>query len=61
MRFWLAAFFGITITSLLNAQGVELKSACFNTPYDDFAARQYGGTIYVLSAAINACDDAEEE
>jgi len=59
MRFWLAAFFGITITSLLHAQGVELKSACFNTPYDDFAARQYGGKIYVLSAAINACDDAD--
>jgi outer membrane protein OmpA-like peptidoglycan-associated protein len=59
MRFWLAAFFGITITSLLHAQGVELKSACFNTPYDDFAARQYGGTIYVLSAAINACDEQD--
>lgn len=59
MRFWLAAFFGITITSLLHAQGVELKSACFNTPFDDFAARQYGGKIYVLSAAINACDEAD--
>jgi hypothetical protein len=31
MRFWLAAFFGITITSLLHAQGVELKSACLMT------------------------------
>lgn len=59
MRFWLAAFFGITITSLLHAQDVELKSACFNTPFDDFAARQYGGKIYVLSAAINACDETD--
>jgi outer membrane protein OmpA-like peptidoglycan-associated protein len=59
MRFWLAAFFGITITSILHAQGVELKSACFNTPYDDFAAREYGGQIYVLSAAINACEDTD--
>lgn len=38
---------------------ITLTSACFNTPYDDFATRKLGDKIYVLSAAKNACEDVD--
>lgn len=38
---------------------ITLTSACFNTPYDDFATRKLGDKIYVLSAAKNACEDID--
>ena len=38
---------------------ITLSSACFNTPYDDFATRKFGDKLYVLSAAKNACEDID--
>jgi outer membrane protein OmpA-like peptidoglycan-associated protein len=38
---------------------ISLTPSCFNTPYDDFATRKLGDKLFVLSAAINACEDVD--
>lgn len=47
------------VTKSLDAYDVKLTSACFNTPYDDFATRKLGDKLLVLSAAKNACEDID--
>ncbi|MFN5506191.1 MAG: hypothetical protein ACK48O_05575, partial [Flavobacteriia bacterium] len=58
-------FFLVLVAGVLSSLGwaqtksfdqfdITLSSACFNTPYDDFATRKFGDKLYVLSAAKNA-------
>lgn len=63
-------FFLVLVAGVLSSLGwaqtksfdqfdITLSSACFNTPYDDFATRKFGDRLYVLSAAKNACEDID--
>ena len=63
-------FFLVLVAGVLSSLGwaqtksfdqfdITLSSACFNTPYDDFATRKFGDKLYVLSAAKNACEDID--
>lgn len=60
MRLFSLVYFVILITVASIAQhDVTVTPACFNTKHDDFGVRQFAGDLYVLSAATNACDEAE--
>jgi hypothetical protein len=60
MRLLQTLILSLTFVSAVFGQyKVELKSSCFNTSYDDFATRIIGNQLYVQSAAINPCNDAD--
>lgn len=60
MRLLQTLILSLTFVSAVFGQyKVELKSSCFNTSYDDFAARIIGNQLYVQSAAINPCNEAD--
>lgn len=60
MRFLQIFILSIAFVSVSYGQyKVELKSSCFNTPYDDFATRKIGNQLYVQSAAKNPCDETD--
>ncbi len=50
---------GWTQTKSFDQFDITLTSACFNTPYDDFATRKFADKLFVLSAAKNACEDID--
>jgi outer membrane protein OmpA-like peptidoglycan-associated protein len=60
MRYLSLVFFAILSHCIsLAQQDVILTPACFNTKQDDFGVRQFAGDLYVLSAAVNACDEVD--
>lgn len=60
MRFLQFLILSLTLSTVCFAQyKVELTSSCFNTPYDDFATRKIGNQLFVQSAALNPCDEAD--
>ena len=60
MRYLSLVYFAVlTLFTTLAQQDVLLTPACFNTKQDDFGVRQFAGDLYVLSAAINACDEVD--
>jgi outer membrane protein OmpA-like peptidoglycan-associated protein len=60
MRYLSLVYFAVlTLFTTLAQQDVLLTPACFNTKQDDFGVRQFAGDLYVLSAAINACDEID--
>jgi outer membrane protein OmpA-like peptidoglycan-associated protein len=60
MRYFSLVYFVIlTVLTSVAQQDVLLTPACFNTKHDDFGVRQFAGDLYVLSAAINACDETD--
>jgi outer membrane protein OmpA-like peptidoglycan-associated protein len=60
MRFLQFLILSLTLSTVGFSQyKVELTSSCFNTPYDDFATRKIGNQLFVQSAALNPCDEAD--
>jgi len=60
MRFLQFLILSLTLSTVGFAQyKVEMTSSCFNTPYDDFATRKIGNQLFVQSAALNPCDEAD--
>ncbi len=60
MRYLSLVYFAVlTLFVSFAQQDVLLTPACFNTKQDDFGVRQFAGDLYVLSAAINACDEVD--
>ena len=60
MRYLSLVYFAVlTLFVSFAQQDVLLSPACFNTKQDDFGVRQFAGDLYVLSAAINACDEVD--
>lgn len=60
MRYLSLVYFAVlTLFVSVAQQDVLLTPACFNTQQDDFGVRQFAGDLYVLSAAMNACDEMD--